>query len=199
MYFRFVTSILVCISFLFFLAENITLDSYEPIVQIGKTLYTASGKLDVTGEVKVDDTDGDRRRHFMFGGPSFNFFGGGGCMSFSQNNAGFTNSFNMGHPSSNSPCSAFATPWNGFSHSSDVMFGFGHDQSQSHYMFTTHNDYHHSSGSSMHFQDNMLHMHVHYPQTNPWLMNFNYDHHYHLAVPFFPQFGVPYNFGCSFK
>lgn len=186
-YFRFIT------------VENMTVDSYEPILQLGDTIYTKAAVFDVTGEVTLQESDTDRRRHFPFSGPCFNFFGGGGSMAFSPSaNGAFSGSSDLSYPSSHNPCSAFATPWNGFSQSSDVMFGMGHDHMTPHYMYTTHGDYHDSPGSSMFYWNNMLHMHVHYPQNNPYT-NVNIDVHYNITVPFFPTYGIVYNFGTSFR
>lgn len=173
-----------------------TIDSYEPIVKIGNTIYTKAAVFDVIGDVEMGETDSDRRRHLPFGGPFFSFKGFGGCMSFSPNsNNAFSNPSGFGHPSSNSPCSAFQSPFNGFSHSSDVMFGINHDHQEPHYMFSTHNDFHFSLGSSMYYQDNTLNLHIHFPFNIFGAM----DQHFHVSAPFTPLPDVSYNFGCSFR
>ena len=180
---------------MFVTAENVTIDNYEPILKLGNTLYTQAAVFDVTGDIDMGDSDSDRRRHTTVGGPFYNFFGTGGSMSFSPSgNDAFSGASGSGHPSSHGPCSAFSAPMNGFSQSSDVMFGENHNHDERHYMFSTHNDYHHSPGTSLHYENNMLNMHVHYP--SPFG---NHDNHYHVTVPFWPTAGEAYNFGASFR
>ena len=207
------------LTFLHIPVANMTLDSYEPIAQLGNTIYTAAAVLEVIGDVEVIQPSSVSRRrrddhhhddhhddhHHM------HFHHDGGCVQYSDSlNAGFSGSSSSSHPASHSSCSAFSKPRDGFAYSADVTVGDHHSHKKDHCLFDVKGD----PEMSLCFHDNKLtfKLHEHHPHpghgghpSSPHGApggHHDHEHEHHkleMEVNFNPQPGTQYNIAVSYR
>lgn len=183
------------------------LDNYDPIVSVGNTVYTSSAVFDVNGDVSIVTSESEARKrsphnHHHHEHHYTHFHGHGGCMTYSSHHSsGFSSGTTTGsYPSSLSPCSAFGTPHDGFTFTSDIIFGHDHHHhGHNHYLFTTHGNHYHSPGSSLCYNNHHLTFHVHEHHGHHDHHHHDEHHHHEVKIDFHPQPGHTYTVTATYR